>query len=133
MKTGFDPEQFRLSPEEIAAVKMEAVKKPSTSSSRKPKGEIKFFPFPKDVMYALIRVNYAPVWPLAAAIYKRWYDDFKKRNPVKLTSALLAEFEISKDQKSKGLKLLEQTDCFIVERFRGHNPLVTMKWILIKD
>ena len=133
MKVGFDPEQFRLSPEEIAAVKMEAVKKPSTSSSLKPKGEIKFFPIPKDVMYALIRVNYAPVWPLAAAIYKRSYDDFKKRNPVKLTSALLAEFEISKDQKSKGLKLLEQTDWFIVERFRGHNPLVTMKWILIKD
>jgi hypothetical protein len=33
MRTEFDPEQFRLSPEEIAAVKMEAVKKPSTSSS----------------------------------------------------------------------------------------------------
>jgi len=133
MRPEFDPDQFRLSPEEIVAVKMEALKKSSTSSSRKPKGEIKFFQFPKDVMYALIRVNYAPVWPLTAAVYKRWYDDFKKRNPVKLTSALLAEFEISKDQKSKGLKLLEQTDWFIVERFQGHNPLVTMKWILIKD
>jgi hypothetical protein len=102
-------------------------------NKKKPKSGIEFYQLPKAVVDALIRVNYAPVWPLAAAVYKRWYDDFKKRNPVKLTSALLAEFEISKDQKSKGLKLLEETDWFIVKRFRGHNPLVTMKWILIKD
>jgi len=140
-------ETSNLTPEQLEALKnggklemwdgipmvIEKIQPAKLPSSRKPKGGIKFFPFPKDVMYALIRVNYAPVWPLTAAVYKRWYDDFKKRNPVKLTSALLAEFEISKDQKSKGLKLLEQTDWFIVERFQGHNPLVTMKWILIKD
>ena len=123
------PEQFLISPEAIAPT----VKNPREKSSRKPKGGIQFYQFPKTVVDALIRVNYAPVWPLAAAVYKRWYDDFKKRNPVKLTSAVLAEFEISKDQKSKGLKLLEQTDWFIVDRLRGHNPLVTMNWILIKD
>ena len=100
---------------------------------RKSKKEIEFYQFPKAVVDALIRMNYAPALALAAAVYKGWYDDFKKHNPVKLTSALLAEFRVSKDQKSKGLKLLEQSDQFLVERFRGHNPLVTMKWILIKD
>jgi len=100
---------------------------------RKSKKEIQYYQFPKAVVDALIQANYAPAWALAAAIYKGWYKDFKKRNPVKLTSALLAEFRISKNQKAKGLKFLEQSDLFLVERFRGHNPLVTMKWILIKD
>jgi hypothetical protein len=100
---------------------------------QKSKKEIEFYQFPKAVVDALIQANYAPAWALAAAIYKCWYKDFKKRNPVKLTSALLAEFRISKNRKSKGLKFLEQSDLFLVERFRGHNPLVTMKWILIKD
>jgi hypothetical protein len=100
---------------------------------QKSKKEIEFYQFPKAVVDALIQANYAPAWALAAAIYRGWYKDFKKRNPVKLTSALLAEFRISKNQKSKGLKFLEQSDLFLVERFRGHNPLVTMKWILIKD
>jgi hypothetical protein len=68
-------------------------------------------PFPKAVVDALIRVNYAPAWALRQRIYKRWYEDFKKRNPVKLTSALLAEFEISKDQKSKGLKFWNKATC----------------------
>jgi hypothetical protein len=101
--------------------------------SNKSKKEIQYYQFPKAVVDALIQANYAPAWALAAAIYKGWYKDFKKHNPVKLTSALLAEFRISKNQKSKGLKFLEQSDLFLVERFRGHNPLVTMKWILIKD
>jgi hypothetical protein len=114
---------------------MAAMKEPPTEllPSRKSKRGIEFYPFPKAVVDALIRVNYAPAWALAAAVYKGWYEDFKKRNPVKLTSALLAEFRISKNQKSKGLKFLEQSDLFLVERFHGHNPLVTMKWILIKD
>jgi hypothetical protein len=123
------PEQFLISPEEIAST----VKNPREKSSRKPKGGIQFYQFPKAVVDALTQVNYAPAWALAAAIYKGWYEDFKKRNPVKLTSALLAEFLVSKKQKSKGLKFLEQSDPFLVERFPGRNPLVTMKWILIKD
>ena len=100
---------------------------------QKSKKEIEFYQFPKAVVDALIQANYAPAWALAAAIHKGRYEDFKKRNPVKLTSALLAEFRVSKKQKSKGLRLLEQTDLFLVERFPGRNPLVTMKWILIKD
>ena len=130
MSTTFRPEDFRLSPEEMAAMKKPP---PAISVPQKSKKEIEFYQFPKAVVDALIQANYAPAWALAAAIYKGWYKDFKKRNPVKLTSALLAEFRISKNQKSKGLKFLEQSDLFLVERFRGHNPLVTMKWILIKD
>jgi hypothetical protein len=119
-----------VSPEEMAAMKEQSAAEPIPRKSKK---EIQFYQFPKAVVDALIRMNYAPAWALAAAVYKGWYDDFKKRNPVKLTSARLTEFRVSKDQKSKGLKFLEQSELFLVKRFRGHNPLVTMKWILIKD
>jgi hypothetical protein len=101
--------------------------------SRKPKRDIEFYKFPKAVMDALIRANYMPALALAAAVYKGWYDDFKKRNPVKLTSALLAEFRISRGQKERGLKVLELSDLFLVERSPRRNPQVMMKWILPKD
>jgi hypothetical protein len=129
MSTTFRPEQFLVSPEDMAAMKEPPIRSPRKSKRR----GIEFYQFPKAVVDALTQVNYAPAWALAAAIYKGWYEDFQKRNPVKLTSALLAEFLVSRKQKSKGLKFLEQSDLFLVERFPGRNPLVTMKWILIKD
>jgi hypothetical protein len=105
----------------------------SDHRSRKNKYGIEFYLFPKAVVDALVQMNYAPALALVAAIYKGWYEDFKKRNPVRLTSAKLAKFRVSRGQKSKGLKLLEHSNLFLVERFRGRNPLVTMKWIPIKD
>jgi hypothetical protein len=78
-------------------------------------------------------MNYAPVWPLVMAMLRGRYLDFKKRNPVRLTSALLEDAGVSRKQKYKVLKLLEQSDQFLVERFHRQNPLVTMRWILIKD
>jgi hypothetical protein len=102
-------------------------------SSKKPKREIQFYQFPKAILTAVFRANYMPALALVMAIYEGWYRDFKKRNPVKLSSDLLAEFGVSKDQKSKALKVLEQTGFFVVERFHRRNPLVMMKWILPKD
>ena len=109
----------------MAAMKEQPAAKPIPRKSKK---GIEFYQFPKAVVDALIRANYAPAWALAAAVYKGWYKDFKKRNPVKLTSALLAEFRISKDQKSQAPKVLEQSDLFLVERFRasqstGHDEM----------
>jgi hypothetical protein len=130
MSTTFRPEDFRLSPEQMAATKEQP---PAEPILRKSKKEIQYYQFPKAVVDALIQANYAPAWALAAAIYKGWYKDFKKRNPVTLTSAQLAEFQISRGQKARALKVLENTDHFIVERFGRRNPLVTMNWILIKD
>jgi hypothetical protein len=57
---------------------------PKSVPSRKWKrGGIEFYQFPKAVVNALIQMNYAPAWALAATIYKGWYEDFKKRNPVR--------------------------------------------------
>jgi hypothetical protein len=124
------PEDFLVSPEDMLAM----AKLPANKSSppRKPKREMHYW-FPKRVLAAIVRTNYMPTLPIAMAVYQAWYRDFKHRNPVKLTSALLTEFRISKKQKIKGLKFLEQSGQFLVERFPGHNPRVMMNWILPKD
>ena len=105
-----------------------------TDSATKSRRKREFYYFlPEGVMKALRKVDYAPAWGLAMAIYKGWYRDFRKRNPVKLTSVLLTEFGISKGQKQRGLKRLEQTELFVVERSPRRNPRVMMTWILPKD
>jgi hypothetical protein len=124
-----DPKDFILSPEELADMK----KSPTPASSHKQKRGLEFYQFPKTILIAVFRANYMPALALVMAIYEGWYRDFKKRNPVRLTSDLLAEFGVSKDQKSKALKVLEQSGFFVVERFHRRNPLVMMKWILPKD
>jgi hypothetical protein len=123
-----DPKDFVIPPEEIAAMKKQLAAK---SAPRKPRKGIEFYQFPKTVLDELAEGN--PALLVAMAVYRGWYGDFKKRNPVKLTSAMLAEFGISKDGKYRALKTLSKNTQFIVERFNGRNPLVTMKWILTKE
>jgi hypothetical protein len=129
MKT-LRPEDFVISPEEIAAMRKSPAKLPPT---RKPKRGIEFYQFPKAVLVAIRRANYMPALALAMAIYEGWFLDFKKRNPIKLTTALLAEFGVSRDQKWRALRILERSGEFLVERFPRRNPLVMMKWKLPKD
>jgi len=115
---------------------MAAMKKlPADKSSlpRKPKREIEFYPFLGHVVDALIRANYAPAWTLAAVIYKTWYRDYKKLNPVLVTSAILAKYGLTRHQKSRALKILEDSDQYIVERSANRNPLVMLKWKLVKE
>jgi len=128
-----DPQELFLTKERIKELQAEksarlAVKK----AEKKPRPGIQFYQFPVDVINAIDRSNYAPVWRLVHAIYKTWFEN-RNRNPVKLTSARLAEFQISRGQKSRALKILEQIDQFGVERLEGRNPLVTMKWKPLKD
>ena len=51
------------------------------------------------------------------------------QNPIKLTTAALAKFNISGDQKLRALKLLEETGHFTVMRQHGKNPIVRMNWL----
>jgi len=67
------PEEFLVSPEELAAMKIQP-----PEISRKSKLGIKFYPFPTAVVDVLIRANYAPAWALVAAVYKGWYGDFQE-------------------------------------------------------
>jgi hypothetical protein len=129
--SSLSPNDFRLSSEDMAAMK----KRPTDKSPppRKPKREIEFYPFPAAVVDALIRANYAPAWTLAAVIYKTWYRGYKKLNPVLVTSAILAKYGLTRHQKSRALKILEDSDQYIVERSANRNPLVMLKWKLVKE
>ena len=80
-------------------------------------------------MNVLVRANnYGPAWALVAVIYKARYEAPKghKQDPVKLTSARLAEFRISRGQKLRALKILGQSGLFRVEHLEKRNPLVTI-------
>jgi hypothetical protein len=125
-----DPKDFCLSPEDIAAMKKSVAK---SSPADKPKHGIEFYPFPGDVVDALIRANYAPAWTLAAVVYKTWYRDYKKLNPVLVTSAILAKYGLTRHQKSRALKILENSGQYSVERSANRNPLVMIKWKLVKE
>ena len=50
------------------------------------------------------------------------------RNPVKLTSDALRGSGLTRRQKERGLRLLEQAGVITVERKRGRCPLVTHLW-----
>jgi hypothetical protein len=100
---------------------------------KKPKPEIQFYQFPKSVLTAIYRAKYMPALAVAMAVYEGWFRDFEKKKPIKLTTALLADFGISRDQKYRALKILESSNQFLVERSLRRNPLVMMKWKLPKD
>jgi hypothetical protein len=130
MKTKIDMDDLSLSPEFIEAWKKGEVG--THKQAPESKIGIKFYPFPDALVRTLIRTNYMPALALAAAIYKAYFKDWGNRNPVKLTSAHLAEFHISRYQKLRALKILEQSGLFLVERFKGRNPLITMTWLRIQ-
>ena len=125
-----DPKDFVLSPKDLAGMKESLGKSPPPRTQKQGLG---FYQFPKAVLMAIYRANYAPALAVAMAVYEGWFRDFKHRNPVKLTSALLAEFNISRDQKWRALNILERSGQFLVERFPRRNPLVMMKWKLTED
>ena len=130
MKDTFTAEAFRLSPEDFTSnnSQQEPVRTP-----RKRKKPIEFYQSPKAVIDGLIAADYTPALIAVVVIYETWYHDYEKRNPVKLTSRSLQERGVSRKQKRRALKVLENTGQYLVERFPRRNPLATMKWKLIKD
>ena len=93
-----------------------------------PKSPMEFMMLPLRVIKTL--AHSSPALAVVAAIIKAHYDDIEHRNPVQLTSARLAEFGVSKDQKWRALKILEKAGLVCVDRHAGRNPLVTVKWKL---
>jgi hypothetical protein len=130
MKETFTAEAFRLSPEDLQHNngQQKLVRNP-----RKERRLIEFYPFPKTVIDGILVAGYMPALTVAAVIYETWYYDYEKRNPVKLTSASLQKRGVSRHQKRRALEILETTGQYLVERFPRRNPLVMMKWKLVKD
>jgi hypothetical protein len=128
----FHPDNFRLNRDEVRPVhhKNGAGK---TKPARKRHREIEFYKFPQAVVDGIRKAKYPPAMLLVAAVLETYYDDYEKRNPVRLTSKKLKGYGISRNQKMRGLKVLEGTDQFSIERSPRQNPLIFLKWELTKD
>jgi hypothetical protein len=129
MNPDIDMDRFRLRPEDLAKFQKLPAKSPS---ARKPKKEIEFYQFPKPVLIVIIQSGYMPALAVAAVIHETWYKSFQ-RNPIILTSTHLGKFRISRGQKLRALKILEQSGYFLVKRLPRRNPSVTLKWLPIKE
>jgi hypothetical protein len=131
MSETFDPKDYVVGPEELAELpKLQA--KSSKRSAKKSEQGIEFYQFPKPVLVAILRSDYMPTLAVTAVIHETWYKGYQ-RNPITLTSVGLREFRISKGQKSRALKILEQSGWFDVKRSSGRNPLITLKWLRTTD
>jgi len=128
----FSEKNLRLTPEQIAAALKQQAQQAKLPALRKAKQEIEFYQFPKPVLIAILQSGYMPALAVAAAIHETWYKGFQ-RNPIRLASARLREFRISRGQKLRALKILEQTGLFDVKRFPRRNPLITLKWLRTTD
>jgi hypothetical protein len=118
--------------ETLRSLTPEEVEKYQAARPAKAKPSMEFVMIPLHVIKTL--APRIPTLAVVAAIIKAHYDDIDHNNPVRLTSSCLAEFGISKDQKSRVLKFLEKAGLVRVKRHVGRNPLVTVKWKLrIKD
>lgn len=131
MSETFAPKDYLMSPEELAELPKLRAKLPG-GATKKPKKEIDFYQFPKPVGVAIFQSGYMPALGVAFAIHETWFKGYQ-RNPITLTSACLGEFRISRGQKLRALRILEQTGFFGVKRFRHRSPLVTLKWLRITD
>jgi hypothetical protein len=125
----FSEKNLRLSQEQIAAVLKQQAK---SLTPRKPKKEIDFYQFPTPAFDAIIRSGYTPAFAVAAAIHRTWFENYQQ-NPITLTSVRLAGFLISRGQKLRALKILEETGYYKVRRFPRRNPQVTLKWLRLRD
>jgi hypothetical protein len=102
--------EFRITPEKLA--ELQKLTPAQSPSPRKSKRKIEFYKFTVAVVGALVRANnYGPAWALVAATLDAYLDDYKHRNPVKLTSARLAKFGVTRGQKLRALKIL--ADWFV--------------------
>jgi hypothetical protein len=99
---------------------------------RHPKAiDFQFYQFPVPVLDEILEAtltNRMTVLAVLATLYELWFTRFNQ-NPVRLTSYSLRKYGISRHQKIRVLKLLERSGQIAVERSRGENPLVTLKWL----
>jgi hypothetical protein len=106
-----DPKTFILSPEDMAEMRANGGKPSSQQQTRQP---IKFYKFPREVVNGLVKADYRPAWPLVAAILETYCDDYRKRNPVRLTSKKAKEHGLSSWEKYQALKVLDGIDQFMM-------------------
>ena len=80
----------------------------ATLHSKSQPEKFRFFQFPTGVFYGVLKFKNLTAVIILAVLYEEWWKNFC-RNPVKLSSRRLKAFGISRYQKLRALKILEQS------------------------
>jgi hypothetical protein len=120
---------LELSPEELVAAQSSSQE---TVKRRRAKKD-EFCQIPFRVVVDIMKTGSPPprVLGVLAALYEHWFRNCRY-NPVKLTSAALRKYGVTRMQKSRALKFLEKSGCVWIDHSSGKNPWVTLKWLELK-
>jgi hypothetical protein len=127
-----DLDALRLTPEQVA--ELQKSQKSWKVKPAKRRG-IDWYLFPARVLDAVgkaSRQNHTPAPLILTLVLCEIRFKSFGQNPVKLTTAALAKFSISRKQKLWALKLLEETGYFTITRQHGKNPIVRMNWLPVQ-
>jgi hypothetical protein len=119
-------------PESMLLRYQRSTKRDGTPRSKLLPDKFRFFQFPVKVFYSVLKLadqsNCLAAVIILAVLYEEWFKSFY-RNPIQLSSRSLKAHRISKYRKFRALKVLEETEYFTVERERGKNPWITLRWL----
>jgi hypothetical protein len=92
--------------------------------------KLKLLTLSKPALLSVIKSDYMPALTVLLVLYETWFLDLEHKNPVRLTSESLRLYKISRGQKDRALKVLEEYGAVTVDRTNGRNPMVTLNWPL---
>ena len=130
MTRKIDAGSLSIDPDEMGKIlegKAPATKQKRPSRHARQRLDEPFAPIPYDRARKLFRNIGGPAWMLLIEIDRLILED-KGRNPVRLTTDALQGSGLTRKQKERGLRLLEQAKIITVERKRGSCHLVTHLW-----
>lgn len=81
-------------------------------------------------LLTVMKSGYLPALTVLFVLYETWFLDWEHKNPVRLTSESLRAYGISRGQKNRSLKILEEYGAVTVDRKLRKNPVVTLNWRL---
>jgi hypothetical protein len=107
--------------------------RPSAIRRYKTKHPIKYYQFPPWVMDQAFstpeaRRNAWSVLAILLALEELHFRDSYHRNQQHLATYHLQRFGLTRGQKFRALRILEEAKVIVVHRTHGKNPLVTLLW-----
>jgi hypothetical protein len=126
-----NPELLRIPEEQMVKIR-EGQRRAEEAKSRKlppfPRAKgFRFYLLPTRVLEDIALYCGDTALLVLLVLIRLWFNNHC-HNPVKLTSKALAKFDLTRNQKLRALKVLEETGHISVERSRGKNPQITLNW-----